>query len=298
MKRDAFTMVEIVMVIVIFGIISTIGANIIAKMYANYMQSRTVNYLQSQSEIALEQIAKRLQYRIKDSTVARKTTTNTIRRLSSTEVDDTFSVIEWIGYSNEAMLTTGAPGWSGFIDLDSADTYSPYLVTPGSDLTSAVNIMKALSNNEVNLTDGGEAALIFKDKKGNEPEVGYGWDGLGGTADYMLKVKRKDGTTFEITGSSPGYIHEHYYLAHSAYALVPIKKSSDVDFDLELRYNYQPWLGENYEDNAKRALLATNVSLFRAKQVGNTIRLKLCLHDNKLSGFENYVAACKEEVVL
>jgi hypothetical protein len=60
------------MVIVIFGIIATIGAEIISKMYLNYVQARVVNYLQTQSEITLEQVAKRLQYRIKDTIIAKK----------------------------------------------------------------------------------------------------------------------------------------------------------------------------------------------------------------------------------
>ncbi len=71
MKNKAFTMIEVIITIVLLGIIAGIGAEIISKMYANYIQSRTIAYLQSQSDITVEQIAKRLQYRIKDTIAMR-----------------------------------------------------------------------------------------------------------------------------------------------------------------------------------------------------------------------------------
>ncbi|MCK9258063.1 MAG: prepilin-type N-terminal cleavage/methylation domain-containing protein, partial [Sulfurospirillaceae bacterium] len=70
-KKSGFTMVELVMVIIVLGIVASIGADIISNLYTNYLRTRAVNRLQTQTEIALEQIAKRLQYRIKDSVIAR-----------------------------------------------------------------------------------------------------------------------------------------------------------------------------------------------------------------------------------
>jgi prepilin-type N-terminal cleavage/methylation domain-containing protein len=301
MKKNAFTMVEIIIVIIIFGIIASIGANIIAKMYMNYIQSRTINYLQTQSGITLEQIAKRLQYRIKDSIIARRTSDDTIYYLGNSNVNETFNVVEWIGYSNEALLTGMTPGWSGFIDLDNTNTNANNLLTPGSNLAAAADIMNILSYETVDLTsDGKEAALIFKKNiKGNEASACFGWDGKGGKDDCITKVQMKDNTNLQIS-SAPPEIYEHYYLAHSAYAIVPVNLRSNIDFDLELRYNYRPWVdSETFNSTSvSKALLATHVNLFRIKQVGNTIRLKLCLHDNKTSGFDNYIVACKEEVVL
>ncbi|MDR3178192.1 MAG: prepilin-type N-terminal cleavage/methylation domain-containing protein [Campylobacteraceae bacterium] len=310
MKRDAFTLVEVVVVIVLFGIIATIGANIIAKMYMNYMQARTVNYLQTQSSITLEQISRRLQYRIKDTIVARKTADNpdTVLYLGNSGVGNDFNVIEWIGYSNEALRAGKTPGWSGFIDLDNASTSrtDKTIVTLGSNLVLAENIISALSNNKVNLSvTGNETALIFKGKRTNNQNIDYGWDGNGGNPQYMLKVTRDNtrNNVFKVADFPAETItmYEQYYLAHSAYAIVPVnERITGIDFDLELRYNYRPWtIGGTYDHaNTQRALLATQVNLFRIKQVGNTIRIKLCLHDGNKSGFDNYIAACKEEVVL
>jgi prepilin-type N-terminal cleavage/methylation domain-containing protein len=309
-KNNAFTLVEVIIVIVIFGIIATIGANIIARMYMNYIQARTVNYIQTQSGIVLEQIAKRLQYRVKASIVARKPD-GTLYGLNDPRVNTDFDVIQWIGYSNEALLGNNAgaaPGWSGFIDLNNPLTSKTggTLHTPGSNLVEAVNIMNHLSGGAL---AGTPAALIFKSLPDDyaTPLVGYGWDGNGGSPEYMLRVTNNGNTdfNFDITRGTPTVIWEHYYLANSAYALVPntgCGGCSNINFDLQLRYNYKPWVVGSTFNNADTAILARNVNLFRIKQTGSTIRLKLCLHDDGRSGLirnnAKPVIACKEEVVL
>lgn len=112
MKR-AFTMLELVMVIVVLGIIASIGSEIIVSMYANYLRSRTINSLELQTEVTLEQIAKRLQYRVKESVIARSGEFGTPSILSSSDINETHNILEWIGYSNaESFLGTPRPGWS------------------------------------------------------------------------------------------------------------------------------------------------------------------------------------------
>jgi hypothetical protein len=221
-------------------------------------------------------------------------------------------VIEWIGYSNEAFLGNGKPGWSGFIDLNKS---VGKLSTPGSDLNKAQEIIKVLSYNnnlsysKVDLTAANPAALIFKNTPVGDPVVGYGWSGGGADENFIVKAAKNNDDTFDIAGGvNPVRIYEHYYLAHSAYAIVPevgalsnnrIDDDEDKkNFNLRLYYNYRPWIaGEGYT-KGDSALLATNVNIFRMQQIGSTIHLKLCLHDNKQSGFDNYIVACKEDVIL
>ena len=122
--KKAFTMLELVFVIVILGIVASIGAEIIAKLYENYLKTASINKAQTQTELTLEQIAKRLQHRIKDSVIARKTTDNSTIELSN--ADNTYNILEWIGKSNESFSgehngTIVIPGWSSFVDLESSD---------------------------------------------------------------------------------------------------------------------------------------------------------------------------------
>ena len=54
--KKAFTLIELILVIVILGILSFAGINIIKNLYENYLQARSVNTLETQTELVLEQI--------------------------------------------------------------------------------------------------------------------------------------------------------------------------------------------------------------------------------------------------
>jgi len=298
--KKAFTMLELVMVMVIMGIVASIGAEIIASMYSNYLRSRTINRLESQTEITLEQIAKRLQYRIKESVIARDITGGNLLSLADPNVGSTYNVLEWIGASNESFLGTPRPGWSGFIDLDSNDTNrtAGTLKTSESNLTDASNTISALTNSDIDLTNGREAALVFKGISYNIAD--FGW-GTANNSDGVALVKVSVGATSDILTISndanpiPTEITEQYTLAHTAYAIVSSDTNS-TDFNLTLRYNYQPWHNEEYTDG-NTSVLAEHASLFRFKQDESILRLKLCLHDANQTGVGDIIVVCKEKVI-
>lgn len=301
--RKAFTMLELVMVMVIMGIVASIGAEIIALMYTNYLRSRTINMLESKTEITLEQIAKRLQYRIKESVITREKGSGNFMAVSSYVGVGDYNILEWIGYSNESLLGTPRPGWSGFIDLDNNDTNSttiprPTLKTSESNLTDASATMSALTEGKIDLTATKEAALIFK---GSAYNIGdFGW-GNPTNSDGIATLKVRVGGAidiFEISNDAnptPTEISEQYYLSHTAYAIVPGDVNS-TDFNLTLHYNYQPWHDNEYIDG-NASVLAEHVSLFRFKQDESILRLKLCLHDANLTGTGDRIVVCKEKVV-
>lgn len=297
--KKAFTMLELVMVMVIMGIVASIGAEIIASMYTNYLRSRTINRLETQTAITLEQIAKRLQYRVKESVIGRNSAG--IKALADTSIDSTYGTLEWIGYSNESLLGTPRPGWSGFIDLDSNDTNrsigNGIFKTSESNLTDAAAIMSALSEGDIDLTNNNEAALIFKGQPYNFTD--FGWGHPNNTdADATLKVRIYSSTidVLEISNDTqPNEIYEQYVLSHSAYAIVPSETNS-TDFNLTFHYNYQPWHNEFLSDG-NTSLIAEHVNLFRFKQDESILRLKLCLHDANLTGVGDMIVVCKEKVV-
>lgn len=312
-KSPAFTMIELVFVIVVFGIVASIGAEIISKLYENYLRTRAINRLQSQTEIVLEQIAMRLQYRIKDS--VRVTTDDggnwvSLPEAAMTSTGD-HTIIEWIGISNESFLggwdgNVNAPGWSGLIDMDSNETNRTTLTlkTPGSRLDFANNIIKDLTNNTVALDGTGTKvpALIFKGSKSGSFANYYP---PSPTYDNNITCKALDCTTYptifrapnglaNVNGNINGDLFEQYYLSHTAYAIMPDSNSA-TDFTLYLQYNYQPWYGDTYS-HASQTILAEHVSTFRIRQDGNVVRIKLCIHDANQSGDFDF-SACKEKVI-
>lgn len=312
-KRRAFTMIELVMVIVVLGIVSMIATDIISKMYQGYIQTKIINELEQKTEMLINQVAKRLNYRIKETAIARKTSDNSFLALNSEEINNSagFNMVEWIGYDNEGFLgeyntTKGfsVPGWSGFIDVNDTATANAArtLKSPGSHLSIEENTIKALSNNHVDLTTSGvdHPALIFKCPKPDANLSLYGWDyGVGNLADhaYTLAVSKSSEDTFIIDNAQQDAnrsICEQYYLAWSAYALVPEGGNAD-DFNLTLKYNYRPWYGERYDQNASSSVLAEHVSTFRVMQVGETLRVKICVQDGNITG--EPVGFCKEKAI-
>lgn len=301
MVRKAFTMLELVMVMVVLGIVASIGAEMITSLYENYLKTRAIERLQMQTELVLNQIANRLQYRIKDSVIGRNSVLFTdYQPLPNAEGN--YTILEWIGKDNEGFLgehngTHNVPGWSGFVDLDSNDTTSsatpPRIKTPGSRLDFAENIINTLSNGTVSLNPGFKSpALIFKGKDSYDISQ-YGWGGSDGN--YTHRVQRNGVDVLEfIETTPPSEIFEQYDLAWSAYAIVPQGNNPD-DFNLTLYYNYQPWHDEDYTDG-NVTLLVEHVSTFRFTQIGDTIRLKLCISDANRSGTFDF-AFCKEKVI-
>jgi len=306
MKRRAFTMIELVMVIVVLGIVSMIATDIIATMYKGYIQTKIINDLEQKTETLINQVAKRLEYRIKDTMIARKKGTNDFLAMNSDEINSSsFDMVEWIGSDYESFLgenngSFSVPGWSGFIDVDNADTNNTQVETPGSDLNIAERTILALSDNKAGFTVvNNHPALIFKCSKGDSNLSRYGWDdNVPNLPDhnYTLAVSRlgTDVLTFDTLQLNRN-ICEQYYLAWTAYALVPMG-SDPEDFNLTLRYNYQPWYGEKYNDtNVSSQVIAEHVSTFRVMQVGETLRVKVCIQDGNITG--EPVGFCKEKAI-
>jgi prepilin-type N-terminal cleavage/methylation domain-containing protein len=305
--RRAFTMIELIMVILIFGIIAMIGADVFVKIYDNYIIARTMNTLQTKTELALEQVARRLQYRIKDSIIARKDANLTDYRFLA-DADDTYHVLEWIGYADEALKgqwdgAKNAPGWSGFIDLDSPNTDKTGISSPGSRFDFANTIIKSLSENSVSLEGTVDhAAIVMDGHVGDYNVSSYGWYPWHDN-NYALRVTCDGGS---CTGSgltqldfvdtnSTKEIYEHYKLAWSAYAIAPQCPTGVTDdCNLTLYYNYQPWERERYDQDANSTLLIEHVSTFKFNQMGDSIRLKLCVGEHF---YDKNISFCKEKVV-
>jgi len=267
-------MLELVFVIAILGIVSSIGAELIAKIYESYIIQRAQHRASLKTEIAATQIANRLAYAIPGTIVRRVTTTSTaedINDIPSAGVD-TYDVLQWVGADADSFKTiTSAtdrkPGWSGFCDVN--ESASPLggnsISTPGSNLGLASTIIINLGGTVAN------SAIYYEANK---------------------TLQRRDisgisGTT--ITLDTPVVnISEHYKLAWTSYALV-------VDAGtLSLHYDFTPTRTIDVPDDPSPILLR-NVSTFKFKGDGRTIRFKICV-DEKI-GEDFNITICKEKAV-
>lgn len=309
MKR-AFTLLELVVVIVVLGIIAMMSFNAIMNIYSNYFQTKTVNELETQTEIALEQISKRLEHRIKPSVIARKTDGAFLAlNDSGVNLDAKYEILEFIPYAYEIFndVPSGsnkAGRYSGYADLAKSSPATG-LISPGSNFsTEVVETIKDLTCREdtnatcVDFTkkDGGVVA-IFSDVYYNVQDS-FGYKGDITKLDIAkVGVKSTDGNTLEISGFGGKQISEQYHLAYTANAIVPEQSADPKDaangvFDLNLYYNYRPWMGEKYKQNGEKATLAKNVTRFVFTEKNGVIVLKLCMRAKN-----SEITICKSKAV-
>ena len=325
MKR-AFTLLELVVVIVVLGIIAMMSFNAIMNIYSNYFQTKTVNELETQTEIALEQISKRLEHRIKPSVIARKTDGAFLAlNDSGVNLDAKYEILEFIPYAyeifndvisldaNDHVIEQGgkAGRYSGYADLAKSSPATG-LISPGSNFTTGVvETIKDLTCKDdtrnatcVDFTkkDGGVVA-IFSDVYYNvQSSFGYS-NGIVPVDLDIAKVGVKggqsglNGNTLEISGFANKQISEQYHLAYTANAIVPEQSQNQADknngvFDLNLYYDYRPWMGEKYKPNGEKATIAKNVTRFVFTEKNGVIVLKLCMRAKN-----SEITICKSKAV-
>ena len=277
MKR-AFTFLELIIVIVILGIIAMMSFNAMMNIYSNYFQTRMVNELETQTEIALEQISKRLEHRIKPSVIARKPSGGFLPL-------------------NDSRVNLN----SGYVDLANSSPTTG-LISPGSNFaTEVIETIKDLT-----CKDDASGCVDFENKNGGVvaifSDVYYDVQNSFGYKDNLnldiakVGVKSTDGDTLEISGFANKQISEQYHLAYTANAIVPEQSADPKDtangvFDLNLYYDYRPWMGQGYK-NGEKATLAKNVTRFVFIEKNGVIVLKLCMRAKN-----SEITICKSKAV-
>jgi len=278
-KRDGFSILELIFVIVILGIVSSIGAEIIAKIYSQYILQRAQHRASLKTELAALQIANRLRYMI-PGTVYRIKNDNSLESMESsfTGSGEVYKGIQWVGYDGDGFEAISGnssggsnprrPGWSGFIDLDSPSTDKDHLKTPGSYLALTNTIISNLSPTSRTI---GDAVIYFP---------------------YDLtehNISSVSGDVITLATAANRHIVEQYKLAWSSYALVV------EGGDLYLYYDFDPVVAAARPGNTPHELLLHNVSTFKFKGAGRTIRFKIC-RDEPI-GEDYNITACKEKAV-
>ena len=293
MRRLGFTMIELIFVIVIMGILSKFGVEFLAQAYNSYIFSSINNSLQSQSGTAVESIAARLQYRVKDSIIARQPGADltNFKPLASSDYAETATILEWVATDIEGFRGDSLPKWSGVVDLYNGSTTNTTLKSPDTNSTAADAMIDVLSYGDSGIND---AALYFI---GSDSDINsYGWNGIA-LSDHNSSVMHpiNSATDDEFTSGIGGDdfndtdIYEYYQLAWTAYAV----EHNTSNGDLTLYYDYQPWNGQNYKADGKPALLMENVDTFRFKAVGSVVKIQLCINTDIV---EDY-SLCKEKTI-
>lgn len=291
--KNSFTIMELVIVIVVIGLLSTYGVEFIAQAYKGFIYSKINNQLQNQSSTAVEFISKRLSYRIKDSVIARKAD-GTFDSIEDASGED-YTILEWIGSDIDNFRGDKLPNWSGIMDLDDGNTTN--LKSPDTNTTAIDDLIDVLSFG----TKGIEGSAIYFVGSNSDVSTSYGWvHGGGGITEHnssMHPIKRGiSSTDFNSSISGVDFsgvdVYEYYKLAWTAYAI----ELEPTDGNLTLYYNYQPWNAEDYlsANNVQSQLIMQNVSSFQFRSVGSLIKVQVCVK-SKLTNQEYSI--CKEKTI-
>jgi len=308
--KKSFTLIEIIFVIVILGLISVGGFQIIQKLYLrNYIAKQTANF-EFQSQQTLDQLAEMLYFRVPLTTIGYSPSDNDFKYIGEIE-EDKYPVLEWIGFLNEARVERNL---SGFVDLYASNRDERKLICRDFN----VNFIEKVVNNKFNKNENTDinetTAIIFAGSfdRGeewalNDYNDSFGWHGsehkLIYTFDSGADTDSNNDTNLTLNNFKSGNrIYEKFYLVDSAYAIVRKASLNQDDWDcsdlnwdelddndLLLFYNYRPWLGETFcgDKNHKGlpegnvTVLATNVSAIRIKKVNSHLELKITLNKEK-----------------
>jgi prepilin-type N-terminal cleavage/methylation domain-containing protein len=323
--KKAFTLIELLLVIVITGILGTIGFEILQKIAKNYIVQKEMNKLALKTDITLNIIAAKLKTRIKNSAIGShaddngnpngefiSTSNNTIGTVKYNK--KYYNVLEWLSYSIYSKrgmwsdeLKRIQPGWSGFVDLKKTENYGDdkyKIVTPDSNFT----IVQLIDGNwsEVwgvdgydNVLDNNLDVLVFTGASDrgdfNNIRNSYGWYGTKATR--VFAINKLSDTELNLTAvdkSNTTTVYEGYYIVNTAMAIVPVKNGED--YNLTLRFNYYPWKDENYTEG-NTTLLATHVTQFKFKEENELFRIYLCLTSENQKLKDYNLTFCKEKVI-
>jgi hypothetical protein len=262
-------MLELVFVIVILGIVASIGSEMIVKVYESYIVQRAEHSATLKTELAATQIANRLASAIPGTVIRKDEPGDTLYEgindlMSIDPSGDAYSVLQWVSQDTDSFNmydnSTQKVGWSGFCDINISTKNT--IITPGSDLSIIDDI-------RTNLGAPTNFAIFFPYDPDTTAYFGTG-----------------TGNTITLDNNA-SHIVEHYKMARTSYALVV------ESGDLYLYYNFSPHLAAPI--GTTKSLLMKNVSTFKFKGAGRTIRFKICKQE-PISEDVN-ITACKEKAV-
>ncbi len=290
MKR-AFTLVEIVMVVVVTGILALGTFKALKALFIRSIKAQTVTEFSLNGQAVLDQLGIFLYNRVPASVIGYDPSDGSVRPLAS--ILSSMPVLEWLGTAEEALTSRD---YSGFVDMNRSSPSANTLFSPDTVGSRVDERERARFGRNDDVFSEDLVRLAFAgtfdegDTASGGTENAFGWHGSGSEALFPIEIR----DTGEILlGSDPAYIYEKYYLVDTAYG---VARGEDIDRSAEcivnlptevteetllLFYDYRPWKGESFcaDPNGKRAgkvtILAERVDGFRAEYVNRTIRLSV-----------------------
>ncbi len=290
--KRAFTLIEIIMVIVIAGILALGTFKALNALYIRSVKAQAVTELSLDSQVVLDQLSMLLYSRVPASVIGYDTADATFQPLGELAVPK--PVLEWLGVAEESLVRRD---YSGFIDMNASDTLSNTLISPNSNglKVNATEALKFSLSSDMFANDSIRLVFAGTFDTGISGHLDFpntfGWHGGGAGEIFAIGMDADGNITLQ---GSPSFVYEKYYLVDTAYSVArggEINKNAQCIRDLGLNldndtlllfYDYRPWRAETFcadpngnGQSGRVTVLGRNVTGFRAELVNYTIRLSI-----------------------
>ena len=308
--KKAFTLVELLFVMVVLAIIAGVGTDILRSLFDNYAVTAQIHRLESVANNAADMIATRLEKRVPQTT-AIETSTDTGAKnyepLSAIDAKNGKLVFFRKAYelernfiSKKAGATENSARISGFInDLKTTTTGDSGNFADTVEFVSKETDLTGLNLDDYELFFSNDSSLLYENKN-NHFERYYNNSGNKSFAYPCAQgnIGFNEGT-FTLVRNCPASTSTSTIVRPSMAALVhKFSLSKEIDKIYLENNNLYLQTCNIRGANCKRSLLATGVSAFRFSALGSdpniasTIVFKLCLVEN-----DGKAEACQSRIV-
>ena len=308
--KKAFTLVELLFVMVVLAIIAGVGTDILRSLFDNYAVTAQIHRLESVANNAADMIATRLEKRVPQTT-AIETSTDTgaknyepLSPINGAVVDNGKLVFFRKAYELERNFISAkkggaaAPRASGFInDLKTTTTGDNGKLVDTVEFVSKETDLTGLNLDDYELFFSNDSSLLYENKSNHfgryySGNKSFAYQCTQGTLEFkegedrfILERSGCPASTSTIVRPSMAALIHKYYL------------SKEID-KIYLEDNNLYLDTCDIKGACKKSLLATGVSTFRFSALGSdpniasTIVFKLCLVEN-----DGKAEACQSRIV-
>ena len=305
--KKAFTLVELLFVMVVLAIIAGVGTDILRSLFDNYAVTAQIHRLESVANNAADMIATRLEKRVPQTTAIETTGTN-YQPLSAINAQSGKLVFFRKAYELERNFISAknggveAPRTSGFInDLKTTTTGDNGNFTDTVEFTSIG--AADLKLDEYELFFSNDSSLLYENKDApfdryykNNGKKSFAYQSANKCANGKLEFQNGK---FTLTRSGCPASTSDIIRPSMAALIHKFSLSKEIDkIYLDNDKNLYLETCNINGANCKKSLLAPSVSTFRFSALGSdpniasTIVFKLCLVEN-----EGKAEACQSRIV-
>ena len=315
--KKAFTLVELLFVMVVLAIIAGIGTDILRSLFDNYAVTAQIHRLESVANNAADMIATRLEKRVPQTT-AIETSTDTgaknYQPLSAIYTKNVKLVFFRKAYELERNFISAkkggaaAPRTSGFIsELETTTKRDSGKLVDRVEFVSKETDLTDLKLDEYELFFSNDSSLLYENKS-NHFDRYYKNSGKSFAYHCANGELKFQAGKFTLTRSgcpastSPASTSDIIIRPSMAALIHKFYLSKEIDkIYLDTNKNLYLETCNITGEKCKKSLLATGVSTFRFSALGSdpniasTIVFKLCLVENE--GKDNKAEACQSRIV-